>query len=504
MIGMTQTFHRHQAGAPASQGGEFKTHDRAEADVSLDPAVAAAATLSQTGLLDAAYHGGMLSGDSTDGAELAEVAGHRNNLGDWCPWSYEKTPGGRCPIYCREDTGARDDDDDECECSEYYRHRGQHTPGCPADDGNYEPAVDWGQNNITEGSRTPWGSADHVTNIADGITSVSTPGHGGVKLSAERNRAVHPDLRVKGGWYEEDCEQAIVAFTFPEETRIRPEIGYTVDKPLDEHVADSNERVRNWFPDGWEAATGNTIEPGQSYVRDRDTWSAAHTDDFIVTTASTDDNDPESVIVTARHGNDEERFRIPKSEYQAARENPEPGQDYRFAIDRNRHESLGAVPKPPQVPTTRFHGLNPDAKLTSAAQAKVDKDLNKRWRLKDGSVKSLSQVLDDEGVTGKGVYVDGAKREYYLVQKEFEADPGGVTFPVTKATWDAVAAPDTRTPATKIREDISVAQAQLDTLEFGRNRGFTSFRSSDPDLDKRRKLQEKLDGLREALKAAAD
>jgi hypothetical protein len=26
-------------------------------------------------------------------------------------------------------------DHDECECSEIYRHRGEHTPGCPADDG---------------------------------------------------------------------------------------------------------------------------------------------------------------------------------------------------------------------------------------------------------------------------------------------------------------------------------------------------------------------------------
>lgn len=26
-------------------------------------------------------------------------------------------------------------EEDLCECSESYRHRGEHTPGCPADDG---------------------------------------------------------------------------------------------------------------------------------------------------------------------------------------------------------------------------------------------------------------------------------------------------------------------------------------------------------------------------------
>ena len=33
-------------------------------------------------------------------------------------------------------------DDDECECSESYRHRGEHTPGCPADDGERGPLDD--------------------------------------------------------------------------------------------------------------------------------------------------------------------------------------------------------------------------------------------------------------------------------------------------------------------------------------------------------------------------
>ena len=40
MIGMIKTILRHPAGTPASRGGKFKAHDRAEADVSLDPIAA--------------------------------------------------------------------------------------------------------------------------------------------------------------------------------------------------------------------------------------------------------------------------------------------------------------------------------------------------------------------------------------------------------------------------------------------------------------------------------
>lgn len=33
---------------------------------------------------------------------LEEVPGHRNDLGDWCPHSGERTEDGTCPVYCLE------------------------------------------------------------------------------------------------------------------------------------------------------------------------------------------------------------------------------------------------------------------------------------------------------------------------------------------------------------------------------------------------------------------
>lgn len=68
---------------------------------------------------------------------------------------------------------------------------------------------------------TPWGRADHVHKVADGITSVSTPGHGGyhldpVRMSAVHARFPHFETFAGGPWFEEDADWAIVALTFEE------------------------------------------------------------------------------------------------------------------------------------------------------------------------------------------------------------------------------------------------------------------------------------------------
>src|SRR5690606_28528957 len=62
----------------------------------------------------------------------------------------------------------------------------------------------------------PSGVADYAREFAEGIVFYGTPSHGGFKLSAERLARMHPALREKGGWFEEDCAWAKVAFAFPE------------------------------------------------------------------------------------------------------------------------------------------------------------------------------------------------------------------------------------------------------------------------------------------------
>ena len=48
--------------------------------------------------------------------------------------------------------------------------------------------------------RTPWGTAQHTKVLADGVTFYGCAGHGGYKLSRERNARVHKAWRIVGGW----------------------------------------------------------------------------------------------------------------------------------------------------------------------------------------------------------------------------------------------------------------------------------------------------------------
>ena len=77
--------------------------------------------------------------------------------------------------------------------------------------------------------QTPWGKADNVIAIAPGIKWVSTPSHGGYRLSPARNRAVPEawrnatfsgNAKIIGtdavGWYEEDCDWCLVWLAFPD------------------------------------------------------------------------------------------------------------------------------------------------------------------------------------------------------------------------------------------------------------------------------------------------
>ncbi len=71
------------------------------------------------------------------------------------------------------------------------------------------------------GSDKPWGKAQSVKEVGPGILSYSTALHGGyyldpttnAKVSQVLKKATFGELGLKG-WYEEDCDWAIVVFTF--------------------------------------------------------------------------------------------------------------------------------------------------------------------------------------------------------------------------------------------------------------------------------------------------
>jgi hypothetical protein len=62
---------------------------------------------------------------------------------------------------------------------------------------------------------SPWGAVDHGERIAEGVFFVSTPSHGGFKLAAALNLRIPAAFRREGGWYEEDCDEAIPVFFMP-------------------------------------------------------------------------------------------------------------------------------------------------------------------------------------------------------------------------------------------------------------------------------------------------
>ena len=70
---------------------------------------------------------------------------------------------------------------------------------------------------------TPWGEADHVEKLGEGVVQVGTPSHGGIgvdrEVAAKRlTAAARAQATTQGGryWFEEDCDWAIVAREMPE------------------------------------------------------------------------------------------------------------------------------------------------------------------------------------------------------------------------------------------------------------------------------------------------
>jgi hypothetical protein len=104
-----------------------------------------------------------------------------------------------------------------------------------------------------EGMRTPWGKADQVYDRGEGIISVSTPGHGGLKLDRKRNAMVHPAWRCAGGWYEEDLDWAIVALTF------KGVAGFDEDD-----IKQAHQTLRDYYPDEYQTATGEVLTSATS------------------------------------------------------------------------------------------------------------------------------------------------------------------------------------------------------------------------------------------------
>lgn len=191
--------------------------------------------------------------------------------------------------------------------------------------------------------RTPWGESQGVEVYAEkGIYLHSTAGHGGFKVFARLNREIPAAYRNEDGWYEEDCEYAKVIVSLP--------ALFT-----DREIRLATETVRNWFPDEYEAVTGETILAGRSFKKDERLFKERHAGDWVVIAASRVDAADGTDVIHCHATKGGERggwsdgkeivvetaeFIVPAEEYSKRGR-------YGFVIDPERHERVDA---PAQTP----------------------------------------------------------------------------------------------------------------------------------------------------------
>lgn len=171
---------------------------------------------------------------------------------------------------------------------------------------------------------TPWGMSQGATIYAAGVIFHSTASHGGFKLDRSRNAGLHPALRIKGGWYEEDGDWARVAIGYP-------------DLFTDREKASADRTLRDWEPDAWEAVHGRTLSPEESFTRDRQRFEREHADDWVVISAVRSDRHPGFIETVATRGGRRDGaptrcYLVPAEDYSAGR--------HGFVIDPGRQSSI--------------------------------------------------------------------------------------------------------------------------------------------------------------------
>lgn len=176
--------------------------------------------------------------------------------------------------------------------------------------------------------QTPWGAAQTRKTLGDGVTQVTTAGHGGIHLIPDRNRQVHAVWRDAAGWYEEDDEWSVVAVTFP--NLFTPE-----------QVLEAHRLAKDYSPDQYENVFGVQLLPAESYQRREDLFYRQHAGRYITRAAfGAGQAHPGRIPVPAgmvgacarlgRDGPDERWFLVPAAEYEQRRV-------HAFVIDEQRH-----------------------------------------------------------------------------------------------------------------------------------------------------------------------
>lgn len=132
-----------------------------------------------------------------------------------------------------------------------------------------------------KGKSSPWGKIQDQWWVTPWLVGVSTSGHGGYKLPREWNSKIPQIMRIKGGWYEEDCEWSIVFSVL--ENQIKRDMFNFKDSNTCSYNTMFNELYhvkcfRNYFPYAYESFFEVNLEEGESILKDQDTWRERNKD----------------------------------------------------------------------------------------------------------------------------------------------------------------------------------------------------------------------------------
>ena len=125
----------------------------------------------------------------------------------------------------------------------------------------------------------PWGASQHTTQITPEIIRVSTASHGGYHCTGkaqQRIETLFPGFQpwAGPGWYEEDCDWAIVALAHPEHFDDRA-IYHAVATVQNTHASSGYFTVVTYW------LGGTSADAAQARQR-ADAWATMHADDYEI------------------------------------------------------------------------------------------------------------------------------------------------------------------------------------------------------------------------------
>jgi hypothetical protein len=165
--------------------------------------------------------------------------------------------------------------------------------------------------------RSPWGMVQTIFEITPWLHTFDTSSHGGMKLDRKHNELIPEYARRKGGWYEEDCEWAIVYCCL--ENEIRKEMVGFHKEVFEKNLEAAKKTLANWYPDIYEQFYEVLLKEGESSKKDQMLWNIRNKDNYKLYCAIGMINNVKVLLQKDRGDSEEHWFMIGKDLYESRR-----------------------------------------------------------------------------------------------------------------------------------------------------------------------------------------